>query len=114
MQARPVTTLPSLQRNEMSAMTTLPNAPDLSRLGARRAASRRLPPLACGCADPWLCRCYDPEPSDRDADAYLAAVRHLFEHELAPALLVDTARILWRRGPAERAIVSGVASRWVA
>lgn len=24
----------------------------------RRAATKRLVPLACGCRDPWLCRCH--------------------------------------------------------
>ncbi|BCO97648.1 hypothetical protein MINTM018_04180 [Mycobacterium intracellulare] len=95
-------------------MTTLPNAPDAPRLRARGAAARRLPPLPCGHADPWLCRCYDPEPSARQAEAYLAAVQHLLARELPPALLLDVAQVLWRRGPAERAAVSEVAHRWAA
>lgn len=98
----------------MSAMTTIPNAPDCAGLRARGAAARRLPPMACGHADLWLCRCYDPEPSDRQADAYLAAVEHLLARELLPALLLDVAQVLWRRGPAERAAVSEVANRWAA
>jgi hypothetical protein len=53
-------------------------------LHRRRQASRRLVPMACGCPDPWPCRCSQPPLSDRALEAWADAVAHLRSHGLTP------------------------------
>ena len=67
----------------------------------RRYASRRLPPLACGCRD-LPCRCQRAAPSERMVDAGRAAAVHLLGHGLTPILDRDVLRALWRRGGHDR------------
>lgn len=83
----------------------------------RRAASRRLEPLHCGCADPWPCRCSQPPPSRQWIDGYRDAALHLRRLGLLPAPLIPEMQVLWRRGGADRrlaqelyGLVGGVAS----
>jgi hypothetical protein len=69
------------------------------QLRRRRVASWRLPPLDCGCRDPWTCKHYrDAYISDKQADAAVAAIEHL-DLVGTPGLLdVDTCRAMWRIG----------------
>src|SRR6185295_2185473 len=68
----------------------------------RRDAARRLPPLDCGCFDPWLCRCSRPPLNDRMIDGGRAAAEHLLDIGLVPMLELDTLRALYRRGGDDR------------
>jgi hypothetical protein len=81
----------------------------------RADAARRLPPLRCGCTDPWLCPCGNQpaEPSQRTVDAYAAALRHLKAAGLAGAPLVPELRAMWRRGGDDRRMVGEVDGGWV-
>lgn len=76
----------------------------------RRAAAARCIPLACGCRDPWPCRCADPPPTERQIDGYRAAVAHLRAHGLPPAPLLPEMRALWRRGA--HGLISEITERW--
>jgi hypothetical protein len=67
-------------------------------LHRRRVASRRLVPLACGCADPWICRCTDPPLSERMVDAGVGAAAHLLAADLPPMFDPPTLRAMWRQG----------------
>lgn len=82
-------------------------------LRRRREAGRRLAPMACGCPDPWTCRCHEGEPSDHRVDGYNAAIRYLASHGLTAAPLLPEMRALWRRGNEERQLVQTIAERWV-
>ncbi len=73
-----------------------------AELRARRAAGCRLPPLDCGCRDPWPCRCTRPPLSERTVDGYRAAARHVLRDGNTPALPIEVLRALWRRGGADR------------
>jgi hypothetical protein len=83
------------------------SATDLAGRRRRRDTSSRLPPLACGCRDPLLCRCGssqrghgDPPPSERMVDAAALAAAHLSAAGLPPIFDQATLRALWRRyGP---------------
>jgi hypothetical protein len=79
---------------------------------ARRESARRLPPMECGCSDPWPCRCASAEPSDKGVEGYLEAVAHLSSLGLLGAPFLPELRALWRRGDAERRIVRDITSRW--
>jgi hypothetical protein len=57
-------------------------ADTVAGLHRRREASRRFVPLACGCPDPWPCRCSQPPLSDRALEAWADAVAHLGAHGL--------------------------------
>ncbi|MBS9533544.1 hypothetical protein KIH27_08075 [Mycobacterium sp. M1] len=71
----------------------------------RRAASRRLAVLACGCADPWTHR---PAPS-----GYVQAAQHLAACGLLPAppATVAELRELWR-DDATRDLAAAIATGW--
>lgn len=83
------------------------NATDIpAQLRRRRDASRR---IVAG--DPW--RRYDPgEPSERLVDGYRDALVHLDLLGLTAAPRIPEMRALWRRGGADRLIVTHVAKRW--
>jgi hypothetical protein len=91
------------------------NAADITAgLRRRRAAKHRLPVQECGVhADPWPCRHYDsPASPERNADGYLATVRHLAAAGLLPAPNVPAMRIMWRRDAEQRELVRFIAERW--
>ena len=81
----------------------------------RREASRRLPPLGpCGCIrDPLHDhhRC-GGEITETMVDGYRDAVLHLRSLGLLPAPLVKEMQVLWRRGGADRRLVTEISSRW--
>lgn len=87
-------------------MKTVPPSNDAAGLDRRSAAAHRIPPLACGCADPWVCRCHEADPSERMVDAAADAAHHLLDLGLFPVLDLDTQRALWRRGGEGRRLVS--------
>jgi hypothetical protein len=72
-------------------------------LRRRRAASRRVPPLDCGCPDPW-CRCSEPPLSERMIDAGRDAALHLLDAGNVPILEFEVLQALWRRGGADRVL----------
>ncbi len=82
-------------------------------LHARCQTARRLPPLDCGHADPWLCRCgLTDDPTEGVVDAYAAALAYLESHGLTGAPFIPELRALWRRGADERRMVRDTTSRW--
>jgi hypothetical protein len=102
---------------ESGATTTTTTVDALNYINGcrrRRAATYRVPPIDCGCADPWTCRCYDaPEPSERNADGYHAAALHLLAAGLLPAPNLGAMRTLWRRRDSEqRELARHIAERW--
>lgn len=84
----------------------------LAALRRRRSASRRLPPLDCGCRDPLPCRCDDPPLSDRIVDSYHDTVMHLRACGLLAAPRLPEMRVLWRRGDVERRLVTEISEKW--
>ena len=68
----------------------------------RHAAARRVPPLYCGCPDPWPCRCSDPPLSDKMIDAGREAALHVLEIGQVPLLEIEVLQALWRRGGDDR------------
>lgn len=79
-------------------------------LRRRREASRRLPVLPCGHADPWR---YDaPGPSERYVDGYRDAAQHLLAVGMTPASNVDAMRAMWRRGGTDQRLAAELAERW--
>ena len=69
----------------------------------RRQSSYRLPPLHCGCKDPWPCRCAEPPAlTDRVLDGWRDAGLHLLTEGWVPLLPIEVCRALWRRGGADR------------
>ena len=76
----------------------------IAGLRRRRAASRRLPVLDDGHADPW---CYPPPQR-----GYEAAAAHLLAYGLTPAPNLDAMRRMWRCGGEARRIARAVAERW--
>jgi hypothetical protein len=77
--------------------------PWLSQLHQRREASHRLPPLCCGCRDPWPCRCRDDNtPPNRWVDAGTEAAHYLIQLGYTPLLDTTVLRALWRRGGTDR------------
>ena len=73
-----------------------------AQLRRRREASYRLPPLACGCRDPWPCRCHErcpccgqePPPSDHALEGWVSAIVHLDGHGLTAIVPVAVWRAL--------------------
>jgi hypothetical protein len=78
----------------------------------RREAARRLPPLECGCSDPWPCRRFDPPPSSRSVDGYRDAALHLLAEGLIPAPNIKAMRELWRRGRDEQNLARTISELW--
>lgn len=76
----------------------------------RRAASRRLVVLDSGVSDPW--QPYRAAPSERQADAYVAAVLHLRGHGLTAHADQPLMRLAWRRGGNDRRLVDALAAQW--
>lgn len=81
-------------------------ADDLRR---RRDAARRLPPLECGCRDPWTCRCHELSPAldARELAAWSDAARHVAIVGV-PILPAEVLRALWRRGGDDRALAEHI------
>lgn len=79
-----------------------------SQLRRRRDAAARSVPLACGCRDPWPCRCGEGPPTDRMLDAGADAARHLVAAGYTPLLPADVLRALWRRGGHDRAMAQSL------
>lgn len=73
----------------------------------RRRASRRLAPLACGCADPWVHHCTGPSTA-----GYTEAAHHLLTQGLLPSPNTPALRLMWRAGGAARADARVIAERW--
>jgi hypothetical protein len=84
----------------------------LTGLKRRRDASRRLAPLPCGCRDPWPCRHYDDQPSQRQLDAYAEAAEHLLNVGMLPAPNVPAMRRMWRRRGCGQRLAVHIAERW--
>jgi hypothetical protein len=74
----------------------------LEQLRRRRAASRRLPPLDCGCRDGWTCRCTEPPLSDQRIDGGRESALHVLTMGYVPLLEREVLQALWRRGGADR------------
>jgi hypothetical protein len=109
-----------MQKNERRATMKVNPTPaaNLDRtvttaIQARRESARRLPPMECGCSDPWPRRCARPEPSDKGVEGYAEALAYLASHGLLGAPFLPELRALWRRGDAERRTVREITSRWV-
>jgi hypothetical protein len=66
-------------------------------LRRRRQAALRLPPVDCGCVDPWLCRCSRPPLSEKMIDAGADAAHHLLEIGFVPFLEPAVLRALHAR-----------------
>lgn len=77
------------------------------QLRARRAASHRLPPLACGRRDPW----WHERPGER---GYRDAAHHLAAHGLCPAPNVAALRDMWKAGGESRRVAAVISDRWLA
>jgi hypothetical protein len=97
-------------------MTNCHNNLYVDGLKRRRAAARRLAILDCGCSDPWG---HDHEllldekkVSDVELDAYRDTALMLLSVGLTPAPNLPAMRMLWRRGGADRDLVSQISSRW--
>jgi hypothetical protein len=77
----------------------------LSQMKRRRAASRRLVSLDCGCGgDPWTCRCTNPPLSEKMIDAGRDAALHVLDGGHVPLLEIEVLQALWRRGGSDRAL----------
>jgi hypothetical protein len=74
------------------------------QLRRRRAASRRLPVLESGNADPWH---YEPPTA-----GYEAAAAHLLGCGLLPAPNREGLRLMWSRGSHSRQAAELIAERW--
>lgn len=70
----------------------------------RREAAWRLVPLDCGCRDPWVCRCTEPPPSDRQLDAWRDAALYVLRGHQIPVLPLEALRGLYRRGGPDRVL----------
>lgn len=78
------------------------------QLRRRRAATRRLPLLGCGCADPWTHRCDDATPAL--VAGYVATVQLLEQLGYPAAPLLPELRAIWQQG--DRRLVASVTTRW--
>lgn len=74
------------------------------QLRTRRAASRRLAPLDCGCADPWPCHCTQLAMSEHMVDAGRDAAHHVLSAGCTPILARHLLAELWRRDGADRGL----------
>ncbi|PEG58592.1 hypothetical protein CQY21_21580 [Mycolicibacterium boenickei] len=79
-----------------------------SALDRRRKAAHRCQPLECGCQDPWICRCHDPELTDQQIEAAINAAELLLQHGLMPLFTIPTRRALWRVGRRDLATLTEV------
>jgi hypothetical protein len=77
-----------------------------TRLRRRRAAAQRMPPLDCGCRDPWPCRCYATEPqlSEHALDGWRDAALKVLSGGHVPLLPIEVRRALWKRGGPDRTL----------
>ncbi|HKH51845.1 MAG TPA: hypothetical protein VKA77_08640 [Mycobacterium sp.] len=68
----------------------------------------------CGCRDPWLCRCHEPDtpPTEKEVDGYVAAVVLLRAHGLLAAPLLPELRAMWRHGGADHRLAVHIAEQW--
>ena len=83
-----------------------------SQLQRRQEAARRLPPLDCGCHDPWPCRCTEPPISDRVIDGWADAARYVLETSCkTPIVPLEVLRALWRRGGEDRTLAEDLYAR---
>ena len=89
---------------QQSPANTQPDTDEISSgvrqvadLKRRREASRRLPPLQCGHADPW--QPWRAKPSEKLTTAAAEAAAHLLAQGLTPIFSVDTISALRRRDP---------------
>jgi hypothetical protein len=89
---------------ETSSRQTTGTSDSRAELRRRRAAALRLPPLDCGCVDPWLCRCDRPPLSERWVDAGAVGARHILEIGFVPLLEPAVLRALHARGGRDRAL----------
>ena len=94
-----------------SSLTEFHGTSVKAQLARRRSAIHRLPPLECGCVDPWRCHCDEPELLERRIDGLSAAIAHLLDAGLTPIVPIDDLRAVWRRGGAERRLAAAVAER---
>lgn len=79
-----------------------------AQLRRRREAARRVPPLACGCPDPWPCRCTEPPFTEHGLDGWASAARHLRSTGKTPLLPLEVLRALHRRGGADRELAESL------
>jgi hypothetical protein len=83
------------------------------QLRRRRLAACRSMPAACGCRDPWTCRCWNPdEITDRYVDGYRDAAEHLLAQGLPPAPNLPAMRVMWRRGGTDQRLALRIAEVW--
>ncbi len=68
----------------------------------RQQARRRMVPLACGCSDPWPCRCSRPPLSQKQIDAGRDAAQHILAAGELPLLELEILQALYRRGGDDR------------
>lgn len=83
----------------------------IAGLHRRREASRRLPVLPCGHADPWRYHDAD-EITEKYVDGYRDAAQHLIDVGLTPAPNLRAMRVMWRRGAGEQRLAVRLAERW--
>jgi hypothetical protein len=96
------------ERRSTTSKQPIRHAADASIVATRRrAASRRVPPLSCGCADPWPCRCAEPPLA-----AYPAAAMYLLSLGLTPSPDRDGLRAMWRAGAESRRAAGRIATVW--
>lgn len=83
----------------------------IAGLRRRRNATYRLPPLDCGCVDPWSCGS-SRNLREGHAASYSAAAEHLLNLGLTPAPNIPAMRELWQRSGDDRRLVQTIAERW--
>uniref|UniRef100_A0A5Q5BKW4 Uncharacterized protein n=2 Tax=unclassified Mycobacterium TaxID=2642494 RepID=A0A5Q5BKW4_MYCSS len=86
----------------------------IAGLRRRRAATYRLPVLACGCADPWTCRHHTKHGSvtDQFVDGYRDAAEHLLASGLTPPPNLPAMRAMWKRGGHDQRLAVRIAELW--
>jgi hypothetical protein len=73
-----------------------------SQLKRRQSAAHRLPPLDCGCPDPWPCTCTQPPLSEQMIDAGRDTALHFLRLDQVPILGIEVLQALYRRGGLDR------------